>query len=219
MKRATLEEAVAVRATKRPLVVLTPMQGGPERVWRPGEADLAPELLEAASRALATDDAFILKTAAGPVFLQPVQPALRLVIVGAVHVAEPLVAVAGAAGYEVTIVDPRRAFARAERWPCGVLVRAEWPDEALTDMALDSRSAVVALTHDPKIDDPGLEAALRSTAFYVGALGSQKTHASRVRRFAAAGFCQRDLDRIHGPVGLSMERARREKLPWRSSPR
>ena len=202
MKRATLEAADSVRLTKQPLVIVTPLRGGREIVWRPGETGLAPELLEAVARALANDDAFVLEILGEPLFVQPVQPPLRLVVVGAVHIAEPLVAVAGAAGYEVQIVDPRRAFARAERWPAGVAVSTDWPDEALARIGLDARSAVVALTHDPKIDDPALAAALRSPAFYVGALGSKKTHASRLRRLAAHGFDTSDLDRIFGPIGL-----------------
>lgn len=202
MRRATLEAAASVRTTKQPLAILTPLRGGGETVWRAGEGGLPPELVEAAARALATDDAFVVETGEGPFFVQPVQPPLRLVIVGAVHIAEPLVTIAVAAGYEVQVVDPRRAFARAERWPAGVAVSTDWPDEALARIGLDGRCAVVALTHDPKIDDPALDAALRSPAFYVGALGSKKTHAARLRRLAAQGFGARDLERISGPIGL-----------------
>ncbi len=205
MRRAALEAAVAARRERRPAVVLTPLGGAPAIVWSPGQGDdLASDLREAVARALATDEAFTLERPDGPVFVQPMNPPLRLAIVGAVHVAEPLSAFAVVLGYDVTIVDPRRAFARAERWPDRVAVRAEWPDEALATMRLDRRAAVVALTHDPKIDDPALLAAVRTPAFYVGALGSRKTHASRLRRLAQAGVAPADLERIHGPVGLAI---------------
>jgi xanthine dehydrogenase accessory factor len=204
MKRALLEAIVAAAKAKTPIVVVTLLHGSSERAWSPGDAGLDPPLRDAAERALATDDAVTVETAEGPVFLKPVNPPLRLVVVGAVHVAVPLSSIAATLGYEVTLIDPRAAFTRAERWSTGVSVRSEWPDEALAAMNLDRRSAVVALTHDPKIDDPALQAALRSPAFYIGALGSRKTHASRIGRLAAAGFAGADLDRIHGPIGLAI---------------
>jgi xanthine dehydrogenase accessory factor len=204
MKRALLEAVVAAAKAKTPIVIMTPLRGGAERAWSPNDPGLDPTLHEAAERALATDDAFTVETAGGPVFLKPVNPPLRLFVVGAVHVAVPLSSIAATLGYEVTLIDPRAAFARAERWSPGVRVLSDWPDEALATMNLDRRSAVVALTHDPKIDDPALQTALGSPAFYVGALGSKKTHASRVRRLAAAGLAEATLDRIHGPIGLAI---------------
>lgn len=215
MKREALAALVAARADKQAAVLLTPLgspdaagpsprgvQGRLPRVWRPGE-ELPEDLLAAARRALATDDAVTVETAGGPVFLKPLNPPLRLFVVGAVHIAEPLSKMAALLGYDVTILDPREAFARAERWP-GVTVKAEWPDEALAAAGVDHRTAIVALTHDPKIDDPALAAALRSPAFYVGALGSGKTHGSRLRRLAQQGFSEEALARIHGPVGLKI---------------
>jgi xanthine dehydrogenase accessory factor len=204
MKRALLETIVAAARAKTPIVIVTPLRGTSERAWSPNDAGLDPALRDAAERALATDDAVTLETTDGPVFLKPVNPPLRLVVVGAVHVAVPLSSIAATLGYEVTLIDPRAAFTRTERWSTGVGVRSEWPDDALAAMNLDRRSAVVALTHDPKIDDPALQTALRSPAFYIGALGSRKTHASRVRRLAAAGFADADLARIHGPIGLAI---------------
>jgi xanthine dehydrogenase accessory factor len=122
-------------------------------------------------------------------------------IIGAVHVAQALAPMARQAGLEVVVVDPRRAFATASRFP-GVKVVGEWPAEAMALLGLDRRTAVVTLAHDPKIDDPALAAALRSEAFYVGALGSRRSHAARLERLRALGFGEGDLGRIHGPVGL-----------------
>jgi xanthine dehydrogenase accessory factor len=199
--REVLESVRRARAAKRAVVVLTPLDGGAVRAWNPGDPPLETELREAAERALATDEASSVETGSGTVFVQAVNPPLKLVIVGAVHVAEPLARVASLLGYEVTLVDPRPAFARAERWP-GMVVSTGWPDEVLATMSLDHRTAVVALTHDPKIDDPALEAALRTPAFYVGALGSARTHGARLRRLEASGLPATTLARIHGPVGL-----------------
>ncbi len=212
MKREVLTALVGARAAKRAAVLFTPIDSDPgapsaapsarsERLWIQGEGDLPPDLAEAAAHALATDDAFTIDTADGPVFVQPTNPPLRLFVVGAVHIAEALAQMASLLGYDVTLIDPRAAFARAERWP-GVRVRTEWPDEVLDAASLDHRAAVVTLTHDPKIDDPALVSALKSPAFYIGALGSGKTHGSRLRRLAEQGFSQEPLARVHGPVGL-----------------
>jgi len=124
-----------------------------------------------------------------------------MILVGAVHVAQPLSAMATLAGYEVTIVDPRSTFA-AGGWFPGVALNHAWPDEALEALGLDSRCAIVTLTHDPKLDDPALEVALRSDAFFIGCLGSKKTHATRRKRLGKAGVSEAELDRMNGPVGL-----------------
>ncbi len=142
-------------------------------------------------------------TAAGRVFVHVFNPPMRLIVVGAVHVAEPLSRMAALAGYRVIIVDPRRAFTSRRRFD-GLRVVGEWPDEALETIGLDHRTAVVSLAHDPKIDDPALTAAVRSPAFYIGALGSRKTHAARRLRLARAGVADAELDRVHGPVGLAI---------------
>ncbi len=136
-------------------------------------------------------------------FLEVHNPPLELVLVGAVHIAQPLAAMARLAGYAVRVVDPRDAFATEARFP-GVTLHREWPDAFLAKHPLSHRSALVALAHDPKIDDPALEAALASPAFYVGALGSKKTHAGRLERLSGRGFGPEDLARIHGPVGLAI---------------
>ena len=130
-------------------------------------------------------------------------PPLRLFVVGAVHIAQALAPMASLLGYAVTVIDPRRAFVTAERFP-DVTVVTEWPDEALVAAELDARSAVVTLTHDPKLDDPALHVALASPAFYIGSLGSRRTHARRIDRLTEAGFTPETLARIHAPVGLDI---------------
>lgn len=136
-------------------------------------------------------------------FLEVHNPPLELVLVGAVHIAQPLTAMAAMVGYAVRVIDPRTAFATEGRFP-GVNLTHDWPDQALVKMPLGSRSALVVLAHDPKIDDPALEAALASDAFYVGALGSKKTHAARLERLKMKGFSLEQLARIQGPVGLAI---------------
>lgn len=139
----------------------------------------------------------------GPVFLRPYLPPVRVVIVGAVHIAQPLTALVRAAGYGVCVIDPRTRFASDERFPDVEVVDA-WPDAGLEQVGIDERTAVVCLTHDPKLDDPALRTALSSPAFYVGALGSRRTHAQRRERLKAAGVSDADIDRIRAPVGLDL---------------
>lgn len=136
-------------------------------------------------------------------FLEVHNPPLDLVLIGAVHIAQALAPMAILAGYGVTVIDPRAPFATQARFP-GCTVICGWPDEILTPGTLGARSALVALAHDPKIDDPGLAAALHSRSFYVGALGSRKSHAARLARLTGAGFGGESLARIHGPVGLAI---------------
>jgi len=136
-------------------------------------------------------------------FLTVFNPPLDLAIIGAVHIAQPLSEMAKRAGYDVRVIDPRTHFASTERFP-GIALTHDWPDEALNAKPLGPRSAIVALTHDPKFDDPALAAALRSSAFYIGALGSKKSHAKRLERLKDAGFNDEDLNRIRGPVGLAI---------------
>ena len=138
-----------------------------------------------------------------PLFIQPVPPPLRMLIVGAVRIAQTLAPIAVEAGFEVTVIDPRRAFAAPERFPAFAVVR-EWPDKALPALGLDPGTAVVALTHDAKPDDMALGLALRSSAFYVGALGSRKTHANRIARLQEAGYTEAEIARICAPVGLDI---------------
>lgn len=168
-----------------------------------GGAVLSDEVAKAIEDALRRDASGTVETAGGPTFLQVFNPPLRLVVVGAVHIAQSLAPMAALAGYAVTVVDPRRAFASDARFPDVALVN-DWPDEALEKLGPDRRTAVVTLTHDPKIDDPGLDAALRSEAFYVAALGSRRTHAGRVARLKELGHDDAAIARIHGPAGLDI---------------
>ncbi len=136
-------------------------------------------------------------------FVSVYNPPLDMAIIGAVHIAQPLTRMALLAGYGVRVIDPRTAFATAERFP-DLTLSHEWPDEALATAPLGPRSALVALTHDPKLDDPALTAALRSSCFYIGALGSRKTHTARLARMKESGFTGDELARIHGPIGLAI---------------
>ena len=178
---------------------------GPRRAGVQGEPapDLDAEVREAARAALARDRSAVVEVAGTSYFLHAMNPPLRLFVVGAVHIAQALVPMASLLGYAVTVIDPRRAFLTAERFP-GVTVTTEWPDDALTAAELDVRSAVVTLTHDPKLDDPALRVALASPAFYIGSLGSRRTHARRIERLTGAGQSADALARIHAPIGLDI---------------
>ena len=201
MKAETLEAVLAAIEGKRPIVLATNLDSGEQRLLRRGDGDTEPERTDV-ERALRVDACVTTGEDSGPqIFHQPFNPPLRMIAVGAVHIAQPLSVMATLAGYEVTIVDPRESFAAAERFP-GVTLSLEWPDAALESLGLDARCAVVTLTHDPKLDDPALQVALRSDAFFIGCLGSKKTHASRLRRLGKAGFTETDLARVNGPVGL-----------------
>lgn len=207
MKREIFDQLQADRAAKRAVVLATFLKSGEQRLlYRFGKQntkDLPHEVTEAARTAIATDRSAQVDTADGPVFLNVFNPPLRLAIVGAVHIAQALAPMAALAGYDVHVIDPRGAFASSERFP-GVSLSTEWPDEAMKAFAPDARTAIVTLTHDPKLDDPALEHALRSDAFYVGALGSKKTHGRRLERMQALGFQPHDTARIRGPVGLAI---------------
>jgi xanthine dehydrogenase accessory factor len=168
-----------------------------------GEGALSEEVLASVEDALRRDGSGTVETSSGPAFLQVFNPPLRLAIVGAVHIAQSLAPMASLAGYAVTVIDPRRAFASDARFPDVTLVN-DWPDEALAALAPDRRTAVVTLTHDPKIDDPGLDTALRSEAFYIAALGSRRTHAGRIGRLKELGHADATIARIHGPAGLDI---------------
>jgi xanthine dehydrogenase accessory factor len=199
VKLAVLDALVAARAAKQPVALATWLDGTDQQLLAP--ADAPAELADAIVDVLRLDAAKVVETARGMVLVEPHNPPLRLIIIGAVHVAEPLSKIAALAGFAVTIVDPRRSWATPARFPDQELV-LEWPDAAVGKLAPDTRTAIVTLTHDPKLDDPALIAALASPAFYLGCLGSKKTHAARIERLSAAGCTH--LERLHGPVGLSI---------------
>ena len=203
MQADTLRRILDDREAARPVVLATNLTTGSEELLYPVDAVGNPALMDAARAAMRADSSTTVTDTEGPVFLHVFNPPLRMILVGAVHISQPLSRMAAMAGYEVTVVDPRRAFANEERFP-GIALRSDWPDEAMTDLAPNLRTAVVALTHDPKLDDPALTVALRSPAFYIGALGSKKTHAARKERLQAAGFSDDAFARIRGPVGLKI---------------
>jgi xanthine dehydrogenase accessory factor len=207
MKRSIFDALQAARAAKRAVVVATALEDGRQALIdgdkAGGDLPVNEALRAAARRALRDDKSHTIETEHGPVFVQVFNTPLRMLIVGAVHIAQALAPMAVLAGYAVTIIDPRRSFATAARFP-GVALTHEWPDEAMDKIGLDARTAVVTLTHDPKIDDPALERALRSDCFYIGCLGSTRTHKARLGRLSEMGFGEKDFARIHGPVGLDI---------------
>jgi xanthine dehydrogenase accessory factor len=207
MKLALLERALAASRAGRAAVLATHLKSGRQSLLEAseivGNLVLDAAALAAIRQAIGEDRSTTIDTADGPVFVEVFNPRLRCIVVGAVHIAQPLARMASLAGYLVTVVDPRTAFASDERFP-DVTLSTEWPDEALAKLQLNRRTAVITLTHDPKLDDPALATALRSDAFYIGALGSKKTHAARLKRLQALGFGEAELGRIHGPVGLDI---------------
>ena len=202
MTPETFDRLAAARAAKRPVALLTRLPDGAQRLF---PDDVLPEPLATEAQAsLAIDAARTVAADGATWFIQPENPPLRLIVVGAVHIAQALVPMAAMLGFAVTVVDPRRAFATEERLGDRVTISTEWPDEAMASLAPDSRTAVVTLTHDPKLDDPALEVALRSDAFYIGSLGSRRTHAKRLARLVEAGCTGEELAKIRAPVGLDI---------------
>ncbi len=201
MKRASLEALAQARRDGRPMVRAVDSVSGDEMVIDPSTDGSALGL--AAAAAVARDASGNVTVDGRDWFLTLYNVPLELVIIGAVHIAQALAQIALAAGYRVRVIDPRPAYAAEERFP-GVRLIKEWADDALAAEPLTSRSAVIALAHDPKIDDPALLIGLRSPAFYVGALGSDRTHGRRLVRLAAAGYSPEELARIHGPVGIAI---------------
>lgn len=202
MERALLEALNAERAARRASILVTELGSGRQRLVRPGDVagdPLADELADA----FRTGKSRLVERGNQRLFLTAQLPSPRLVITGAVHISQALAPMAAMVDFSVTILDPRTAFATTERFP-GIDLRAQWPDEALPALGLDPFTALVALTHDPKIDDPALAAGLAAGCFYVGALGSRKTHAARLERLATQGVAREQLARIHAPIGLDI---------------
>jgi xanthine dehydrogenase accessory factor len=202
MKLDVLTALNAERAARRAAIVITNVETGKQRFVKAAEIGNDP-LRATLAEHLRSGKSGMAETAEGRVFLTVYVPAPQLVITGAVHISQALAPIGKLLGYDVTIVDPRTAFASPERFP-DVKVIAEWPDQALPRLNVDRYTAFVALTHDPKIDDPALRHALARDCFYIGALGSRKTHARRVERLKGQGISETDIARIHAPIGLDI---------------
>ncbi len=185
-----LAELVAARAAREPLAYEVNVENGQRALRRDAHQDRL-----RMDRSGFEED--------GQTFVAVHNPPLRLIVVGAVHIAQALVPMARIAGYDPAIIDPREAFATDARFP-GETILTDWPDEAVAQLGLDTRTALVLLTHDPKLDDPALEAALKADVFYIGALGSTRTHAKRVERMTRSGFSEAEIAQIHGPIGLDI---------------
>ncbi len=198
MKRVLLEQLLSARANRQAVALITDLTSGAQRMVPRSEAASDP-------LAARLEDAFRFDQSGSHEghFINIHNPPLRLVVIGAVHIAQSVIPIAQALGYDVTVIDPRGAFATGARFP-GIALHAEWPDEVIPKIGLDPRTALIALTHDPKIDDPALDAALKSDVFYIGALGSKKTQGSRTARLQQAGFTEQQIARIHGPIGLAI---------------
>lgn len=207
MRPDTLANLLEAREGKRPVALVSNLDTGEQAlVYRDsvdGALALDDTVVDAARAALRDDKSGRINSGNTALFVQVFNPPKRMVIVGAVHIAQPLVTLAQTSGYEVVIVDPRGAFATRDRFP-GVTLSEDWPDTALEELKIDNRTAVVTLTHDPKLDDPALHVALRSEAFYIGALGSRKTHGRRVERLTEDGYSENEIGKIHAPVGLAI---------------
>ena len=196
MKRALLNALLAAKRERRAVAIVTQIASGAQRMVDKEECvhDPLGNTLEEAFR-------FDESGLQGDDFIHVYNPPLRLVIIGAVHIAQSVIPMAGQTGYDVTVIDPRGAFATGERFP-DISLYVQWPDEVLPTFKLDARTALLALTHDPKIDDPALSLALHSECFYIGALGSKKTQAGRYARLKELGFSDEKITRVNGPIGL-----------------
>ncbi|SEB34956.1 predicted sulfurylase large subunit, molybdopterin cytosine dinucleotide biosynthesis [Nitratireductor aquibiodomus] len=198
----SLKKLNALRRERQAAILLTDLGDGRDRVIGEGDT-VAGALGDAVARAFRSGKSGVAEIDGRDFFLNVHLPAPRLVVIGAVHISQALAPMAKIAGFDLTIIDPRTAFASPERFP-EMALHAEWPDEALARQPLDAYTALAALTHDPKIDDPALRAAFEAECFYIGALGSRKTHATRVERLIDAGVPGEALERIDAPIGLDI---------------
>ena len=208
MKRELLGALVAARRSKQPAVLVRELTTGKQCVFTRQESlgdidDINPVVVDAARIALDADGARAIEVAGEHYLIQTLANPARMIIVGAVHIAQSLIPMATNVGYEIILIDPRSAFANPERFP-DVDIDNRWPHEAMADLDLDARTAIVALSHDPKIDEPALQAAMDSNVFYIGALGSKGNHAKRLERLAALGYSKQQLSRVNGPIGLPL---------------
>jgi len=198
----TLRELNAERAARQPVIVVTDTESGEQRLVKAKDFVADPLRIEL-EKALRMGKSANVEVGGKTLFLNVYAPTAKLVIIGAVHISQALAPIAQSLGYDVTIVDPRTAFASAERFPDVPLI-AEWPDVALPPLNIDHYTAFAALTHDPKIDDPALLHAFQCDCFYIGALGSRKTHGKRAERLRAQGAKESDIARIHAPIGMAI---------------
>ncbi len=205
MKDATLTRVLAARRARTPLAVATRVRDGTQGIatLKTADSGLPPPVVDDARRRLAADASGLVVAGGDTWFVHAHTPPYRMIVVGAVHIAQPLVTMAALAGFDPAVIDPRSTFATPERFP-GITILHEWPDEALSALDPDPRTAVVTLTHDPKLDDAALAVALRGPAFFIGSLGSTRTHAARCRRLLRDGFSEAEIARIRGPVGLAI---------------
>ena len=204
MKDETLSLILSEKNNRNTIIVATEINSGEQIIINEkNDTDINNKILIAAKNNIIQGKSEILEIESNKWFLNITLPPLRLITVGAVHIAQPLAEISTISGYEVIIIDPRAAFANNQRFP-DIKIINEWPEVALNELAIDKRTAVVTLTHDPKLDDSALNAALKSKAFYIGSLGSKKTHKARVQRLKIANFSEDEIKRIHGPIGLAI---------------
>lgn len=200
MDAKLLKDLNAARAAREPVIVATHLASGEQQLIRQTNNTHPPEPYGDVFRKA---KAVTVGEGKDAVFLSPYLPMTRLIMIGAVHISQHLAAMAKAADFDPLIIDPRTGFASPERFP-GTAIHADWPQDVFNSVGIDTHTAVTALTHDPKIDDPALDAALKADCFYIGALGSRKTHGKRLDRLKSAGFSDDDVARIHAPIGLDI---------------
>lgn len=211
MDVSLLSQLNTERAARRGAILVTDMSDGSQRLIRRDDPYGGDPLADEFDNRFRSGKSGIVDTATGEVFLTVSVPAPRLVIIGAVHISQALVPMARISGFDVTVVDPRTAFATEDRFPEGALI-ADWPEDILKAQPLDRYTAVAAVTHDPKIDDYPLMEALKAGCFYVGALGSRKTHGKRLDRFGQAGIPDHLVSRLDAPIGLDIGAASPEEI-------
>ena len=208
MKQTFHDKLLTAKSKKISTIVVTDLDSGAQSLWtedgkKRGEVNITEAIADGIDEVLRSDQGRVIEDNDNRYFLHPFPPKKRMIIIGAVHIAQSLVPMAMLSDYDVTVIDPRQAFATEARFP-DVNINFDWPDKAMEALDPDRRTAVVTLTHDPKLDDPALIMALRSNAFYIGSLGSKRTHAKRLDRLREHGFKETELTRIHGPIGLNI---------------
>ena len=204
MKDETLNLILTEKNNRNTIIVATDIISGEQLIISENnDSEINNKILLAAKNNIMHGKSEVLEIDSKKWFINISLPPLRLIAIGAVHIAQPLAEIATISGYEVTIIDPRAAFANNQRFP-DIKIINDWPEEAINNIGIDNRTAVVTLTHDPKLDDSALNAVLKSNAFYIGSLGSKKTHNARIQRLKKSNFSENEINRIHGPIGLDI---------------